>query len=307
MESPVPDGSIASADRLSKTATTPTVSFFGWPAEVLYSGVSPLRAADQPEQSLPADFVKLIHSYVPQDALFVHVGENPGTLLQLKDGSLLGLSNEGRAVSQDGGRTWSKREPVHDVDGHSIADRAGFHTALRLKSGAIGAFCSQSQLKAKYGLTEWFRRSEDEGRTWSRAVQVGDPYHSASMRDGGAVVTRSGRIVATLMDLLGEATSQSGKARARFRDRTALIGHHGYSAHFTYLRTENSDDEGRSWKSNAGRGVWAAGGELFVSLDESAGGFYGCDEPTVAELNPGHPPDAAAHRTRSAVSVLVYR
>ena len=41
MEPPVPDGSIASADRLSKTATTPTVSFFGWPAEVLYSGSAP--------------------------------------------------------------------------------------------------------------------------------------------------------------------------------------------------------------------------------------------------------------------------
>jgi hypothetical protein len=89
------------------------------------------------------------------------------------------------------------------------------------------------------------------------------------------------------MDLLGEATSQAGKTHARFRDRSAMIGHHGYSAHFTYCWSENSDNEGRDWQSNAGRGVWAAGGELFVTLDESAGGFYGAEEPAIVETTSG--------------------
>jgi hypothetical protein len=125
------------------------------------------------------------------------VGADPGTLLPLKDGGLLALSQAGRATSPDGGKTWSPREAVHEQGGRSIADRVGFHTALRLKSGAIGAFGRGDEPQTgKYGLVEWFRRSGDEGKTWSAPVRVGDPHHNGSMRDGGAVVTSSGRIVA---------------------------------------------------------------------------------------------------------------
>ena len=195
---------------------------------------------------------------------------------------------EGRATSDDGGKTWSRPTAIHGVDGQVINGRASYHTILRLKSGALGGFSSgNAPTSGPYSLNEYFSRSEDEGKTWSRPVRVGRVNQNANMRPGGATVTSSGRVVGTVMDLLGFAATQAGKTRARFQDRYALIGHHGYSAHFCYCWSESSDDEGKTWEANAGRGVWAAGGELFVTLDETLGGHHGCEEPTIAEVSPG--------------------
>src|SRR5262249_16860698 len=151
--------------------------------------------------------------------------------------------------------TWGPRTALHGTDGQAISGRASFHTILRLKSGAIGGFSLGSgPTTGPYALKEFFARSEDEGKTWSPLVQAARANQNARMRDGGATVTSWGRIVGTMMDLLGYAASQAGKTRARFRDHFALVGHHGYSAHLCYCWTENSDDEGRSWEANAGRG-----------------------------------------------------
>ena len=85
MEPAVPDGSIASADRLSKTATTPEVGFFGWPAEVLYSGSAPGMVAGVvqinarvPEQmgpfAYPVDLILTYGAiYIPTNRVTVNV------------------------------------------------------------------------------------------------------------------------------------------------------------------------------------------------------------------------------------------
>jgi len=102
----------------------------------------------------------------------------------------------------------------------------------------------------------------------------------------GATLTSSGRIVVSAYSMVGKTIPERGKAP--FHDQVALVGHHGYEYFFTFCFTYHSDDEGRSWQTNEGRGVWAAGGELFVTVNESAGGHYCCEEPVVAEVSPGH-------------------
>ena len=81
---------------------------------------------------------------------------------------------EGRATSDDGGKTWSRPTAIHGVDGQVINGRASYHTILRLKSGALGGFSSgNAPTSGPYSLNEYFSRSEDEGKTWSRPVRVG--------------------------------------------------------------------------------------------------------------------------------------
>ena len=103
----------------------------------------PLEAAPPPP-AIPKDFVDLKRSYVTEEALYLHVGEDPGSLIEAKDGSLIAVSQEGRAISPDGGKTWGPRTAMHGTDGQAISGRGSFHTALRLKPGDIGGFSNGS-------------------------------------------------------------------------------------------------------------------------------------------------------------------
>jgi len=229
------------------------------------------------------NFSGLVRSCIPKESLFLHIGRDLGGMLELKDGSLMSVSTSGRATSPDGGKTWTEPEPVRDVEERQI--EGGFHPRLvRLKSGAIGGFYGgESNSQKQYGMCPWFGRSDDEGKTWSKPVRVGEPYNNAVMHNG-TIVTSRGRIVAPVYKLIGKTVREKG--RALFGDHIALVGHHGYEHFFTYCWVYYSDDEGETWQTNEGKGVWGAGGELFVTLDYSAGGHYRCNEPSVAEVSP---------------------
>lgn len=242
----------------------------------------PLQAAQQVANMDP-NFVSLVRSCTPKESLFLHLGDGLGSMLELKDGSLLTVTMSGRSTSPDGGRTWSEPEPVRDLEGHELQGKV--RHLLRLKSGGIGGFYGgQSDRNQKYGISPWFGRSDDEGKTWSKPVKVGEPYNNAVMHD--AIVTSRGRIVVPVYKLLGKGIREKGKAL--FGDQVALVGHHGYELFFTYCWVYYSDDEGKTWHTNEGKGIWGAGGELFVTLDYSAGGHYRCNEPVVAEVSPDH-------------------
>ena len=229
-------------------------------------------------------FAEHIHSCVPEERLFLHLDMSLylGGMIELGDGSLLSMSGQGRSISVDGGETFSDPEPVQDVEGNQID--GGIGHLLRLPSGKIGGFCGGSDSKQQYGMSPFFRRSTDEGRTWSRPVRLGEPYNNAVMH--GATITSRGRIVVPVYVLIGKTVREKG--RALFGDHLALVGHHGYEHFFTYCWVYYSDDEGQTWHTNEGKGVWGTGGELFVTLDYSVGGHYRCNEPVVAEVAPDH-------------------
>jgi hypothetical protein len=77
-------------------------------------------------------------------------------------------------------------------------------------------------------------------------------------------------------------------SRAMYGDELVSVGPHGYDAFMTYCWAYLSDDEGESWRTNDRKGVWAAGGELFVNRDHSAGGHWRANEPVVAEVSDDH-------------------
>ena len=237
------------------------------------------------------DFVDQVRSYVPEEVLFLHAGRNLGAMIELKDGTLLSVSPAGRSISADGGVTWTEQEPVYDVKGRKLDGWLGH--LLRLKSGGIGGFAGdsdpfggESDPTKRYGMSPWFSRSDDEGKTWSGPVRVSEPYNSANMH-GAAALTSTGRIVVSVMDFIGQHL-RTESSRAPFRDQLALVGHHGHESGMCYCWTYYSDDEGETWRPNEAKGVHATGGELFVTLDYSAGGHYSCEEPDVAEVSPEH-------------------
>lgn len=226
-----------------------------------------------------------LRAYVPKDIGYLHLaGDWPVGAIELKDGGLLGLHNGHCTFSLDGGKSWGEAIPIKAADG---SEPDGYlRKLLRLKSGAIGAiwspYMSGSEREVQYALDSVFIKSTDEGKTWSHPIRVSEPYNNACVFD--ATVTGTGRIIGAAYVLVGKTIREKG--RALFGDEMAIIGHHGYEHFFTYCWVYYSDDEGETWNTNEGKGKWGAGGELFVTLDYSAGGHWRCNEPVVEEVSP---------------------
>src|SRR5262249_1020846 len=85
------------------------------------------------------------------------------SIVRLKDGSL--IAEDGRH-STDGGRPWRKSDTFHP---------AGNRALLRLPSGELGACQGTWSMDDALGngSNNWsFRRSADEGKTWSDPVTI---------------------------------------------------------------------------------------------------------------------------------------
>ena len=241
------------------------------------------------------EFKALVRSSVPGERLFLHIeGEYYFVkgMIELKDGRLLRTTSEGKSVSDDGGITWGDTESLRDDQGQ-VMEGTLVHL-IRLKSGAIGGIRlppgkqyvpGDPIVKRQYASAVWFCRSEDEGQSWSRPVLMSEPYNNAIVHTT-PIVTSSGRIVAAAYNLVGKSYGERG--RAMYGDELARVGAHGYELFFTYCWAYYSDDEGITWQTNEGKGVWGAGGELFVTLDYGVGGYHRCNEPAVVEVSEGH-------------------
>ena len=229
-------------------------------------------------------YVDQVKSFIPGETLFLHVGGGLGATIELQDQTLMCSTASGRVVFQDHGTSGSEPEPVRWEDGKQLEIQ--FRHLVRLKSGSIGGFYRPPTDETElYGMSDWFARSDDEGLTWSAPTRIGEPYNN-SVLHGGVVVTSTGRIVAPVYTLIGRSLREKG--RSLFGDGLALIGHHGYEHFFTYCWVYYSDDEGVTWHPNKGRGRWAGGGELFITLEESAAGHFRANEPVAVEVSPGH-------------------
>ena len=240
--------------------------------------------------TISPEFEEDVRSSVAREGLFISTepGYQSKSMIELTDGSLLRTTPAGRSTSHDGAQTWGETVPLRDEKGEVI-ERTLSHL-IRLKSGALGGFWLPGHRKtgvqsAQYDRDIWFSRSDDEGESWSKPVRVSEPYNNVAMH-GTPVVTSSGRIVAAVWSMIGKTFGERG--RAMYGDELARVGAHGYELSFAYCWAYYSDDEGMTWRSNEGKGVITAGGELFVILDHTAGGCHGCNEPAVVEVSDGH-------------------
>ncbi len=157
-----------------------------------------------------------------------------GDVLLLKDGRLLAAWSDfyggsddaapariSAVVSQDGGRTWSKRYTLLENTGKQNVMSVSF---LRSRAGEVLFF-----YLVKNSRTELYpevRRSRNEGKTWSDAVRVvADPGYYV-MNNARVVRLKSGRIVCptSFVETLGSRGESF---------RTVM-----------YV----SDDDGRTWR-----------------------------------------------------------
>ncbi len=160
--------------------------------------------------------------------------QSEADVVVLKDGSLLAAWSDfyggaednaaGRisaAKSIDGGRTWGERFTLQENTGKANVMSVSF---LRLRSGGLLFFYLQKNSLAD--LDVYARRSNDDGKTWERAILLTpeDGYHV--MNNARVIQLQSGRLLAPV------ATTQQVWTK---NDQFKTV---------VYF----SDDEGRSWQ-----------------------------------------------------------
>jgi hypothetical protein len=189
-------------------------------------------------------------------------------LTQLADGRYWLLFGEDKLLvgkySRDRGRSWGETTLVQEADGSPIElfRQEANVSLLRLRSADLGmVYGGPATRPGRYG-TLLFRKSQDEGRSWSPAVVI-DSYF-AVCHIMSARVLRSGRIVAPAFNWYSpKAGEDSGQPE------------HSVSISWIYY----SDDDGLHWKRSLS--------ELFVSIDETRRGVYSFEEPCLEELEDG--------------------
>ncbi len=123
-----------------------------------------------------------------------------------------------RMISEDGGQTWQEERVL-------VANEAGLNVMSpairRLKDGSLGLVCSFRD--SKKNAKRLFRRSTDEGKTWSSAIDItGDGYNTGA--HDRLTVTSRGRVLAPLH----------------------CADH--WDNHYLTIKVARSDDHGRTWR-----------------------------------------------------------
>jgi predicted neuraminidase len=191
-----------------------------------------------------------------------------GSMVVLRDGSILMLygaqSGTGdwaigaiREIrSADGGQTWSEPRTLF-----TDAQRSLFQPSLtRMANGDLGL--THTSLLPQRGAFKVFRRSRDDGRTWSEPVRISDPSLPHTTGPWDKLYTLSnGRVVALLHALLVDNITKNAGPRGTY----AMF----------------SDDHGQTWKRAPREGTLRVEDEPH---DRTEWGFW---EPALIEYAPG--------------------
>jgi hypothetical protein len=214
----------------------------------------------------PAVEPLLSHEIVPATEEARRNGE--ASFIPLKDGSLLLLygahskpgdwdRGEIRQIrSRDGGKTWSEPETVFSDHKRSL-----FQCSLaRLPSGDLGL--THSSLANGTDAIKVFRRSSDEGKTWSEPIVISDKAHAYTTGPWDKLyVLESGRVLALLhCNLKPNTTKQGGPLGS-------------YAVY--------SDDDGKTWSRSPAADV------LHVADNPHRAHEWGFWEPALVEHAPG--------------------
>ncbi|NDF00396.1 MAG: exo-alpha-sialidase, partial [Verrucomicrobia bacterium] len=206
------------------------------------------------------------HIIVPYSKEAARNGE--ASLIELRDGSLLLMygahqksgdwdRGEIRQIrSRDGGKTWSTPETVF-----SDAKRSLFQISFaRLANGDLGL--THTSLANGRDAFKVFRRSTDDGKTWSGPLKISDDSHEYTTGPWDKLyVLASGRVIALLhCNLKPDAKKQGGPLGAY---------------------TVYSDDHGKSWTRSPGNAV------LHVPDNPLKKHEWGFWEPSLVEHAPG--------------------
>ena len=182
-----------------------------------------------------------------------------GPFVELGDGSLGTVDNEGLRLSKDEGRTWSAARPIHS--GVKLGQVGHVGQILRTRNGVLVlVYLDMDTYKWQWDdargapkqpdscrLEVWAIRSLDEGKTWTGRQRLLDGYNADFT---GFVQTRTGRLVVTVEHLTADP--------ARW-----------------IVCSFSSEDEGQTWK----RSNW---------IDLGGHGHHdGATEPTLVELSDG--------------------
>ena len=219
----------------------------------------------------------------PEEMLAFHDGNFPGNaFVGLEGGRVLFSNGTHFSVSSDGGVTWSEPYPGLDENGDPLT--LTNCSMVNLSGGAIGMATKRTRpgTTRLYESQMVFRRSEDEGRTWSALTLMNHWMLAAHALNDTMIRTQSGRILLPVYFGIGQggfhqegAPFPGGYVDGVFVSTSA----HFYDPHFTASYVIYSDDEGKTWQKNSD-------GELLIIM-EYGGRWELTNEPTLVEYEPG--------------------
>jgi len=210
-----------------------------------------------------------------------------GSVIPLEDGRLMWAWGSGhddpvRGVcaiySDDEGLTWGEPQTLKLQDG---ADLTGFYCTnlFRLASGALGLVLIYMAEKGEFELERsWlhFHKSEDEGRTWSPAVQINAPDAPALTNADRCLALKDGRLIVPAYTMIMAKSLGNPKIVKRFGEEFALcLPRCGIGYSYVYY----SDDEGSTWAKSRNA--------TMIVMDQGTKGCYAMVNPAVVELKDG--------------------
>ena len=202
-------------------------------------------------QNLPSSIVIL-----PADKVFTRHSE--ASIVELKDQTLLmawskffgnhdnSKSHIAARISEDGGHSWTNERILVPNDAGLNVMSPGLR---RLGDGSLGLIYSFRESKKK--ARRLFRRSFDDGKTWTPSINITEDGYQTGAHDRLTVLS-TGRIIAPL-----HCTQD-------------------WDEHYLYIKVARSDDLGRTWKLSDS-----------VTLPKLDVAESGAQEPDVVERTDG--------------------
>ena len=183
--------------------------------------------------------------------------------IRLADGRLLGFNWPLKIMySGDGGRTWEDGGPMINRDGTEFSGKDPVvKNAIRMTSGAIAInyWEETSEGPGTRALETCFRKSTDEGKTWSDPVRVTRP-HTPSVTTF-MMQMENGRLILPNAYVYAQDTQ-------KYRHNTMQIS-----------TVFHSDDEGETWAESVD--------SVFVGDENRGARAVSVGEPNIAETADG--------------------